>query len=290
MTSSIASPKLVLVTGVSGAGHSTALKILEDYGFAAVDNLPLALVDPLVALEVETSGRMIAIGLDARTSGFSAVAVKRLVENLRKRLGDGFNMVFIGAAHNDLMRRYNATRRQHPIQDQPDLASAINADMARMDAIEPLATVVIDSSGLAPAGLRRALLGRLGLDDPQLMPVTVVSFSYRHGVPDDADQIVDMRFARNPHWDHQLRDMTGLDDPVAAFLRADTDAMTVLDHIKITLDIMLGRMQAEGRPQMTLGFGCTGGKHRSVWAAREVAGWLSEKGYKVTIRHRELTE
>jgi UPF0042 nucleotide-binding protein len=265
MTSSIASPKLVLVTGVSGAGHSTALKILEDYGFAAVDNLPLALVDSLVALEVETSGRMIAIGLDARTSGFSAVAVKRLVENLRKRLGDGFSMVFIGAAHNDLMRRYNATRRQHPIQDQPDLASAINADMARMDAIEPLATVVIDSSGLA-------------------------SFSYRHGVPDDADQIVDMRFARNPHWDHQLRDMTGLDDPVAAFLRADTDAMTVLDHIKATLDIMLGRMQAEGRPQMTLGFGCTGGKHRSVWAAREVAGWLSEKGYKVAIRHRELTE
>ncbi|MEL0062046.1 MAG: RNase adapter RapZ, partial [Candidatus Puniceispirillum sp.] len=169
MALSIASPKLVLVTGVSGAGHSTALKILEDYGFAAVDNLPLALVDPLVALEVETSGRMIAIGLDARTSGFSAVAVKRLVENLRKRLGDGFSMVFIGAAHNDLMRRYNATRRQHPIQDQPDLARAINADMARMDAIEPLATVVIDSSGLAPAGLRRALLGRLGLDDPQLM-------------------------------------------------------------------------------------------------------------------------
>ncbi len=199
-------------------------------------------------------------------------------------------MVFIGAAHNDLMRRYNATRRQHPIQDQPDLASAINADMARMDSIEPLATVVIDSSGLAPAGLRRALLGRLGLDEPQLMPVTVVSFSYRHGVPDDADQIVDMRFARNPHWDHQLRDMTGLDDPVAAFLRADTDAMTVLDHIKATLDIMLGRMQAEGRPQMTLGFGCTGGKHRSVWAAREVAGWLSDKGYKVTIRHRELTD
>ncbi|MEK9719363.1 MAG: RNase adapter RapZ [Candidatus Puniceispirillum sp.] len=290
MSSSIASPKLVLVTGVSGAGHSTALKILEDYGFAAVDNLPLALVDPLVALEVETSGRMIAIGLDARTSGFSAVAVKRLVENLRKRLGDGFSMVFIGAAHNDLMRRYNATRRQHPIQDQPDLASAINADMARMEAIEPLATVVIDSSGLAPAGLRRALLGRLGLEDPQLMPITVVSFSYRHGVPDDADHIVDMRFARNPHWDDQLRDMTGLDDAVVAFLRADTDAMAVLDHMKATLDIMLGRMQAEGRPQMTLGFGCTGGKHRSVWAAREMAGWLGEKGYQVTLRHRELTE
>lgn len=163
MTSSIASPKLVLVTGVSGAGHSTALKILEDYGFAAVDNLPLALVDPLVALEVETSGRMIAIGLDARTSGFSAVAVKRLVENLRKRLGDGFSMVFIGAAHNDLMRRYNATRRQHPIQDQPDLASAINADMARMDAIEPLATVVIDSSGLAPAGCGGRCWGGLAL-------------------------------------------------------------------------------------------------------------------------------
>ena len=127
MLNPISSKKLVLVTGVSGAGHSTALKILEDYGFTAVDNLPLALVDPLIALEVETGGRSIAIGLDARTSGFGADAVARLVKNLAKRLGDGFKMVFISAGHADLMRRYNATRRQHPLGHDYDLDAAVRA-------------------------------------------------------------------------------------------------------------------------------------------------------------------
>ena len=131
--------KLVLVTGVSGAGHSTALKILEDYGFTAVDNLPLALVDPLFALEVETGGRSIAIGLDARTSGFGADAVARLVHNLASRLGDGFKMLYITAAHADLMRRYNATRRQHPLDHGQDLDKAVRADMARMAEVEALA-------------------------------------------------------------------------------------------------------------------------------------------------------
>ena len=143
------SKKLVLVTGVSGAGHSTALKILEDYGFTAVDNLPLALVDPLIALEVETGGRPIAIGLDVRTSGFGADAVARLVKNLAKRLGDDFKMVFISAGHADLMRRYNATRRQHPLGHDYDLDAAVRADMARMVDVEALADIVIDSSGSA---------------------------------------------------------------------------------------------------------------------------------------------
>jgi len=280
--------KLVLVTGVSGAGHSTALKILEDYGFAAVDNLPLALVDPLVALEVETSGRAIAIGLDARTSGFSAVAVKRLVQNLRKRLDTGFAMVFIGAAHADLMRRYNATRRQHPLQGDADLAAAIDADMARMQAVEPLADVAIDSSGLAPAELRRSLLERLQLADPQPMPVSILSFSYRYGLPENADQVIDMRFAKNPHWDDSLRDLTGLDDKVAAFLDGDEAAVAGLTHVKAALDIMLDRMRDDGRPQLTLAFGCTGGKHRSVWAAAQIADWMHRRGHAVTLQHREL--
>jgi UPF0042 nucleotide-binding protein len=280
--------KLVLVTGVSGAGHSTALKILEDYGFAAVDNLPLALVDPLVALEVETSGRAIAIGLDARTSGFSPVAVKRLVQNLRRRLGTGFAMVFIGAGHADLMRRYNATRRQHPLQGDADLAAAIDADMMRMEAVEPLADVSIDSSGLAPAELRRTLLERLHFAAPQPMPISIVSFSYRHGLPDNADQVIDMRFARNPHWDDALRDLTGLDGKVAAFLDADDAAVAGLTHVKAALKIMLDRMQADGRPQLTLAFGCTGGKHRSVWAAAHMANWMRQRGHAVTLQHREL--
>ena len=151
-------PRLVLVTGVSGAGHSTALKILEDHGFTAVDNLPIALVDPLIALEVETGGRQIAIGLDARTSGFSKTALDTLTRNLRKRLGAQFRMVFVTAAHGDLMRRYNATRRQHPLGAGQSLDSAISADMERMDDINAIADVEIDSTGMAPVDMRRCFL------------------------------------------------------------------------------------------------------------------------------------
>ena len=210
--SKIKSPvKLVLVTGVSGAGHSTALKILEDYGFTAVDNLPLALVEPLIALEVEVGRRSIAIGLDARTSGFEADAVALLVHHLARRLGDGFKMLFITADHVDLMRRYNATRRQHPLGQDLDLDAAVRADMRRMRDVEALANVVIDSSGLAPADLRRAMLESLKLTEAAPMPVHVLSFSYRYGLPETADQIIDMRFAKNPHWEDALRELTGLD-------------------------------------------------------------------------------
>ena len=282
--------KLVLVTGVSGAGHSTALKILEDYGFAAVDNLPLALVDPLIALEVETGGRSIAIGLDARTSGFEADAVARLVHNLARRLGDGFKMLFISADHVDLMRRYNATRRQHPLGQDLDLDTAVRADMRRMRDVEALANIVIDSSGLAPADLRRAMLESLKLTEAAPMPIHILSFSYRHGLPETADQIIDMRFAKNPHWDDALRELNGRDNAVAAFLAQDEVASMVLHQLQEMLTLMLDRMKADGRPNLTLAFGCTGGKHRSVWAAAKIAKWMEAQGHPIHLHHRELDE
>ena len=280
--------KVVLVTGVSGAGHSTALKILEDYGFTAVDNLPLALVDPLIALEVEAGGRSIAIGLDARTSGFGANAVTRLVQNLAKRLGDGFKMVFISAGHLDLMRRYNATRRQHPLGHGCDLDSAIRGDMARMTDVEALADIVIDSSGLAPADLRHFILSSLQLDTAVPIRVHVLSFSYRYGLPETADQIIDMRFAKNPHWDDDLRALTGLDKAVVAFLLQDEVANRFLSQLQQMLKLLLGRIKVEGRPTLTLAFGCTGGKHRSVWAAEKMAKWFEGQGHPAHLYHREL--
>ena len=280
--------KLVLVTGVSGGGHSTALKILEDHGFTAIDNLPLALVDPLIALEVETAGRRIAIGLDARTSGFSKSALDTLTRNLRKRLGSRFKMVFVTTAHLDLMRRYNATRRQHPLAAELSLEAAISADMHRMDGIEAVADVHIDSTGMAPVDMRRLLLEQLGVAADTPMPVTIVSFSYRFGLPDSADQIFDMRFAKNPHWDNQLRVHTGLHPQVADFIAADPVAADVMQHIKTILSATFERMRQEGRPQVTIGFGCTGGRHRSVWAAQQIADWIADQGHPVTVTHREL--
>ena len=193
-------PKLILVTGASGAGLSTALSILEDAGLTAVDNLPLALIDNLVALEVESGGRSLAIGLDARTTGFSADAVETLVRNLRRRFGDDLTTVFIGASQDDLIRRFNATRRQHPLAGEGTLAEAVAADMMRMNDVSPLADLHIDTSGAKPADLRAVLLSGLGMEAAVPVQIHLISFSYRRRLPDHSDLVVDMRFAENPHW------------------------------------------------------------------------------------------
>ena len=282
------SKKLILITGTSGAGLSTALKILEDLGIKAVDNIPLALIDQLVALEVETAGRQLAVGLDARTSGFSAESVGRLAANLRDRLGKSCSIVFMSAAKQDLMRRFNTTRRQHPLGEGLSLADAVAADLARMDEIASLADVHIDTSGSKPADMRRHLLDGFGVNDQSLIPVSVVSFSYHDGLPEGADVVLDMRFADNPHWIDDLREKTGQDAEIDAYLRQDEIAQSVLSDLKRMLTPMLGRMSAEGRPLITLAFGCTGGRHRSVWAAEAIGKWLRVQGHDISLNHRNL--
>ena len=197
-------------------------------------------------------------------------------------------MVFVTAAHGDLMRRYNATRRQHPLGACLSLDAAITADMERMDDISATADVHIDSTNMAPVEMRRMLLERLSLKIDTAMPVHIISFSYRYGLPDTADQIFDMRFAKNPHWDDALRAQTGLDENVAAYIAADPVALGVLNYIKHILSETLVRMRHEGRPHITIGFGCTGGRHRSVWGARHIADWIADQDYPVVLTHREL--
>lgn len=281
-------PKLILVTGASGAGLSTALSILEDAGLTAVDNLPLALIDNLVALEVESAGRSLAIGLDARTTGFSVDAVETLVRNLRRRFGDDLTTVFIGASQDDLIRRFNATRRQHPLASEGTLAEAVAADMMRMNDVSPLADLHIDTSGAKPADLRAVLLSGLGMEAAVPVQIHLISFSYRRRLPDHSDLVVDMRFAENPHWVAELRPYDGRDPQIVAFLEADEGAVRVLDSFKTILNEMLPRLAREGRPLATIAFGCTGGRHRSVWASEAIAAWLRAQDYNVSLTHREL--
>lgn len=281
-------PKLILVTGASGAGLSTALSILEDAGLTAVDNLPLALIDNLVALEVESGGRSLAIGLDARTTGFSADAVETLVRNLRRRFGDDLTTVFIGASQDDLIRRFNATRRQHPLAGEGTLAEAVAADMMRMNDVSPLADLHIDTSGAKPADLRAVLLSGVGMEAEVPVQIHLISFSYRRRLPDHSDLVVDMRFAENPHWVAELRPYDGRDPQIVAFLEADEGAVRVLDSFKTILNEMLPRLAREGRPLATIAFGCTGGRHRSVWASESIAAWLRAQDYNVSLTHREL--
>ena len=281
-------PRLILVTGASGAGLSTALNILEDSGIKAVDNLPLAMIDTLVAMEVETGGHSLAIGLDARTSGFSVGAVETLVSNLRRKFPDHFTAVYLAASQDDLLRRFNATRRQHPLAGSGSLADAIAADLDRMDDIAPLADVRLDTSSTKPSDLRQSLLASLGIEEAFQISLRLLSFSYRRRIPDHSDMVIDMRFAENPHWVDALRRQDGRDDAVAGFLNEDDKAITVLGSLKAMLTEMLPRMSREGRPLLTIAFGCTGGQHRSVWAVETMAVWLRENGYTVKVAHREL--
>ena len=281
--------KLVLLTGASGSGLSTAMKALEDSGFMAVDNMPLALIDQLVALVVETEERSLAIALDARTTGFSPQAVARLAENLRNKFGDRLSVVHLSASHDDLLRRFNATRRQHPLAETMPLADAVATDAHDMAELAPIADLHLDTSGMKPAEMRPQLLAALDPEADFRTRVRVVSFSYRRRMPEHIDMMLDMRFANNPHWNTDLRDFTGLDKEVEDFLNADTALQEVMDNFRSMLSAMLKRMEDEGRPLLNLAFGCTGGRHRSVWAAESIGKWLRERGHYVTITHGEIS-
>ena len=282
--------KLVLLTGASGSGLSTAMKALEDSGFMAVDNMPLALIDQLVALVVETEERSLAIALDARTTGFSPQAVARLAENLRNKFGDRLSVVHLSASHDDLLRRFNATRRQHPLAETMPLADAVATDAHDMAGLAPLADLHLDTSGMKPAEMRPQLLAALDPEADFRTRVRVVSFSYRRRIPEHTDMMLDMRFANNPHWNTDLRDFTALDKEVEDFLNADTALQEVMDNFRSMLSAMLKRMEDEGRPLLNLALGCTGGRHRSVWAAESIGKWLRERGHYVTITHREISD
>ena len=282
--------RLVLVVGQSGAGHSTALRVLEDAGFKTVDNLPLALVDQLIAIEVETAGRRLAIGIDLRTTGFDAGGLASLRDNLHASFGSAAQLVFVEAEHNELIRRFQSTRRQHPLCLTLDLslAEALQADREQMASVRSIADIVMDSTGRSPASFREEMLARLGLPAERPVPLVLVSFSYRNGLPEGADFVFDMRFLGNPHWQEALRPLTGMDAQVLDFISADPAFGPFTEQLTSILGVIVPRLKNEGRPQLTLAFGCSGGRHRSVAATEWIASWAAENEIDFIVRHREL--
>ena len=281
--------ELVVVFGQSGAGLSTALDILEDVGFNSVDNLPLALVDQLVSLSVETEHKKLAIGVDLRTAGIDAAAMIRLADNVKQRIGARCQFVLVEASSDELIKRYQATRRRHPLlTDHNNLQEAIATDRAFMRDIAHISDVIINSTEMAPAGFRAKLLSRLGMTPEQTMTLTIMSFSYRKGVPDTADFIFDMRFINNPHWQPQLRAMTGCDRQVFDYVCGDESFLPFMEHVAQMFSSVLSRLDDEGRPHLTFGFGCTGGKHRSVSAAEWLSAWADKNAIPYKLIHREL--
>jgi len=278
--------KLVLVTGPSGAGLSTATRALEDAGFEAIDNLPLRLIGPLI--DHPGSDRPISLSLDLRNREFSTEAILDLLEALEANADVAPQLLYLDCRSEEILRRYSSTKRPHPIAKAPSLAEAIAHEQELLRPLKARADVLIDTSELNPHELR-AEVGRFfsTLQD-QAIAVQVQSFSYKRGLPRGVDYVFDCRFLRNPHWNETLRPMDGRSETVQAYVAADARFGDFLTQVRALTLFVLPGAQEEGKSYLTIAFGCTGGKHRSVTLAERLAQALAEEGWQVSIRHREL--
>ena len=280
--------RTLLVTGMSGAGRTSALKALEDIGFEAVDNLPLRLMPGLV-LQGPAPGHGLAIGIDVRTRDLVAEVFAEDVEQLRRDSGKLIDIVFLECDDEVLQRRYTETRHVHPIAVDRPLADGIAEERRLLRPLREAADIVIDTSHTSVRDLSRMLRDLVGggTSDNSLH-VFVLSFAFRSGIPRDADLVFDVRFLRNPHYDPALRPMTGLDAAVGAYIEEDRGYGAFFERLTGLLDLLLPRYREEGKSYLTIGIGCTGGQHRSVYTAQKLAGWLRERTPRVDVRHREL--
>ncbi len=281
-------PPVLLVTGLSGAGKASILRALEDVGFEAVDNPPLAMLEEMASSE----GRRVAIGIDARSRGFDAASVLAALTRLHENPALRPELIYAWADETVLIRRFTETRRRHPLAPQGRVADGIAAEQRLTGPLHEAADLVIDTSDLPLSGLRQLIEARYGGDEPQQGPaglaVSVVSFAYPAGLPREADIVLDVRFLRNPHYNQDLRPLTGQDAAVAAFISEDPDFATFFARTTELLDLVLPRFVQEGKKYATLAFGCTGGRHRSVFTAERVAEHLLKFGWRVSVTHREL--
>ncbi|WOI56658.1 RNase adapter RapZ [Palleronia sp. LCG004] len=276
---------LVLVTGPSGAGRSTAINALEDMGFEAIDNLPLSLIDRLV---VPGETRRLALGVDARNRDFSTDAMVALIARLTRSPELHAEILYLDANADILQRRYSETRRRHPLAPQETPAAGIAREADLLTAVRERAEILIDTSEMSPHDLRAELARLFDHGDAPGLALSVQSFSYKRGLPRGVDLVFDLRFLRNPHWEPGLRALDGRDAAVAEYVasdpRFDGFAAKLIDLILTTLPAY----RDEGKTHLAIALGCTGGQHRSVAVAEYLAKALAEHGWRVSTRHREL--
>ncbi|WP_178130235.1 RNase adapter RapZ [Reyranella sp. CPCC 100927] len=280
---------VVLITGLSGAGRATSLRALEDAGYVAIDNLPLTMIAPLLRSSPDAPHDIqpIAIGIDVRTRGFDATRVLTCVRELRARADLDARLVYLDCDNDVLLRRFTETRRSHPLaQDRPVLDGIVEERRA-LRRLRDHADETIDTSMLGPHDLKRLLLGHFG-GDGQGLRLSVMSFSYRRGIPREADLVFDARFLRNPYWDSKLRGLTGLDPAVRRYVARDPDCRAFVDGVRSLLDRLLPRFEREGKSYLTVAVGCTGGRHRSVMVAEQLADGIRRQGRALVLAHRDI--
>ncbi|MEP5153651.1 RNase adapter RapZ [Planktotalea sp.] len=278
--------RLVLVTGPSGAGRSTAIHALEDSGYEAIDNMPLSLLPRL--LNGPVYPRPLALGLDARNREFSTAALLETIEELTQRSDLEFEVLYLDCTDDVLLRRFSETRRRHPLAGGEDPLRGIAREKQVLESVRDRASVLIDSSDYSPHDLRAEITRQFTVEKGLRLAVSVHSFSYKRGLPRSADMVFDCRFLRNPHWDPDLRPLTGCDDGVATYVREDPRYATFLEQISALCTSLLPAYLEEGKSHFTIAFGCTGGRHRSVAVTEVVAQTLALAGWQVSCRHREL--
>ncbi len=287
MTSVRRERPLVLVTGLSGAGRSTALKALEDEGYEAIDNLPLRLLNPLLD-NAEAGAGPLVIAIDVRSPSFHASDFLKSVDDLRSRKDLSVSLVFLDCDPNVWQRRFTETHRPHPLAGGGTLIDSIEAERKLMQEIRAHADIVIETTQMLGAELRRILAGHLAANDSPRLSVFVVSFSYRMGLPRNADLVFDVRFLSNPHYVDDLRKKTGRDREVAEYIEHDLQFGSFFQRMGGLIRDLLLAYADEGKRYLTIAIGCTGGRHRSVFVAERLAALLSGGGRHVSLQHREL--
>ena len=278
--------RLLLVTGPSGAGRSTAIHALEDLGYEAIDNLPLSLVPRL--LDGPPLGRPIALGIDVRNREFSATALIELVDLLTRNPDVALELLYLDCHPDTLVRRYSETRRRHPLTPAEEPAVGVEQEIDLLRPIKVRADVLVDTSDMSPHDLRAEIGRFFGTGAATRPAVSVHSFSYKRGVPRGVDMIFDCRFLANPHWQESLRQLDGRDAAVATYVEADPRFADFFRLVREITLLLLPAQVEEGKTHLAIGFGCTGGQHRSVAVAEKLAKALAEAGWQVSKRHREL--
>ena len=278
----------MVIAGLSGAGRSQAADILEDLGFFVIDNLPPELIPKVAELAQAPGTSVTNVVLVVGTGPYHAEVLPAL--SALRRQGHSLRIVYLEAATDVLVRRYESTRRRHPLAGTDrSLADSIEVERELLGSVRAEADVVIDTTDLNVHQLRSRIVDLFSSDAPASgMRTTITSFGYKHGLPLDTDVVIDCRFLPNPHWVEELRPLSGLDEPVVTYLDAQDLTGPFLDRCGDLLALQLPAFEAEGKSYLSLAFGCTGGRHRSVAVAEAMAGRLAELGYSPRVVHRDI--
>lgn len=285
-TASAKPAQVVFVTGSSGAGRSTAINALEDLGFEAIDNLPLGLVARL--LEAGPPERPLALGVDIRTRDFGPEPLLAVYARLRDDPAFDADLVYVDCAPATLQRRYSETRRRHPMAPDADPVDGIALERELIHPLKGHATVLLDTTDMTPHDMRAEIARFFAQDKAPGLTIQLTSFSYRRGLPVGADLVFDCRFLRNPHWDESLRAIDGRNTRIHAYIAEDPRFNEFRVNVLSLLTLLLPGFQDEGKSHLTVAFGCTGGRHRSVSMVEIVGSSLAEAGWRVSKRHRDV--